>query len=510
MPWGRQVGASAKQLQYRARVCLEGVPVHAHNVDAVLHLLPKQSIVEGIDYARESEDEKGCFILWIWCNDPEAVAVQGTLKIEEPLELPEECYGAGGDSQMPLVRTDAMNMLQYDAIIHLDRFEDFSPPCVNSSNESFHSDISGLPSENYMSEWPARHSFVWHLGQLDVLPDLPRVSALARLGERRDRSPPRGGGAGGAGGGFHQAPPNHFHSPRPDFGEGTSLHRGSGGMGGGYFGYYKGNTGENLMEEGNRKAVSDRMVVDLGIEKHFNELSLCRGGNMPTIFDPMLEEIKQTKAQTVQKVVVEAIKIAQQGDQIIHDEVHAVNEEQENLPPNSVGFMQNVADEGLFTEEQGVEALQESRLPSGNEDNGGMGKKQREGKEHMIHKTAPRGIPRLAVPLKRSLLCNPSAKPKNSAMKKCSKHEIASLKESAGGKKYQALPIEIQASTLLMKASDIIKDKEEISDEAHDKFGEQFVEQMNASLVGNLREALGLPDVGGPDVLRALTVDADD
>lgn len=67
MPWGRLVGAAAARghLFYRARVCLEGVPDHAHNVESVLHLLPKQTLVEGIDYMREREDEKGCFILWI-------------------------------------------------------------------------------------------------------------------------------------------------------------------------------------------------------------------------------------------------------------------------------------------------------------------------------------------------------------------------------------------------------------------------------------------------------------
>ncbi|CAN6204356.1 unnamed protein product [Urochloa humidicola] len=157
MPWGRQADASDASLPYRARVCLEGVPAHAHQVETVLHLLPKRSFVEAIDYAREREDEKGCFILWIWCKDPDALSV-------------------------------------YNILIHLDRVEDYSPPSNTTSRRSFESDISGVPNDETTREWPEKHSFIWHLGTPDALPDPPRASVHSRLGARRDLSPPRGGG----------------------------------------------------------------------------------------------------------------------------------------------------------------------------------------------------------------------------------------------------------------------------------------------------------------------------
>ncbi|CAL4935232.1 unnamed protein product [Urochloa decumbens] len=212
MPWGRQVRATKRDFFYRARICIEGVPDHAHQVESVLHLLPKQSFVEGIDFTRKRDEEKGCFILWIWCNDPFALAVQGDLQIEEPVELPEEYYGS---VEFPVLRAEAMSVFVYDVIIHLDRVEDYSPPPSSPSNESYESDTSGIPSDVNMVQWPAWHNFLWHLGQPDVLPDPPRRSVYDRIGHRRDRSPPRGGGSEGL---RQMPPPNKFDFARPGFG----------------------------------------------------------------------------------------------------------------------------------------------------------------------------------------------------------------------------------------------------------------------------------------------------
>ncbi|CAN6276849.1 unnamed protein product [Urochloa humidicola] len=215
MPWGRHVGASDGNLPYRSRVCLEGVPAHARQIDAVLHLLPKRSFVEEIDYTREKEDEMGCFVLWIWCKDPDALAVQGSLEIQQPEVLLEEYYGG---TPVNFVRSEALAVLKYDVLIHLDRVEDYSP------------------NEETMPEWPAKHNFIWHLGQPDVLPDLPRVSVHSRLGERRDRSSPRGGGQGGF---RHVPPPNQFDTSRSIFGgAATNAQRGNGtGSQGRYWGH---------------------------------------------------------------------------------------------------------------------------------------------------------------------------------------------------------------------------------------------------------------------------------
>ncbi|CAO2141269.1 unnamed protein product [Urochloa humidicola] len=110
MPWGHHIGAgfALAKLFYRAHVCLEGVPGHAHNVESVQHLLPKQSFVESIDLVREREDERGCFILWIWCKDPEAISVLGTLQIEEPMTLPAEYDNMSDDDRLTIPRSEEL------------------------------------------------------------------------------------------------------------------------------------------------------------------------------------------------------------------------------------------------------------------------------------------------------------------------------------------------------------------------------------------------------------------
>lgn len=113
MPWSRQVGAAGAlgRLYYRARVCLEGVPDHAHNIESVLHLLPKQAFVEDIDHEYRTDDEKGCFILWIWCKDPDSIDVGGTLQIEEPMVTHEGMDIYNAESQLPVLRSEEITML---------------------------------------------------------------------------------------------------------------------------------------------------------------------------------------------------------------------------------------------------------------------------------------------------------------------------------------------------------------------------------------------------------------
>ncbi|CAL4962704.1 unnamed protein product [Urochloa decumbens] len=505
MPWGRQVSASAtvSHLFYHARVCLEGIPDHAHNVESVLHLLPAQSFVERVDYDRKTEDEKGCFILWVWCNDPEALAVQGTLKIEEPFELPED---------------DAVSVLQYDVIIHLDRLEDFSPP------------------DEHMAQWPARRSFVWQLGRPDVISDPPRVSALSRLGGRRDRSPPRGGGAGGAGGGLHQVPqPNQFDMARW-FGHeaGSSTQIGHGGDGSGQYR----RCGAQDQMEGKRKGGScaEKLEQDVGLNLFVKERDVVPSDS----YDPMMEEASQLKISSATHLQGEVggdidggdtlgerqhleadndneISLGKESESVVGENDNEKQADEfrldemrksaagavakENVAPNMLAAGLQI---DLNLEEQAEELEQEPEailvdacsVP-------------KEGKGHMANRAAPRGISCFTVPLKRSLLCTPILKPKNGCVKQCSNSVSAAVKQREGKKGNKVLPVEEKATTILMKASDIIGEDETVTESAQEKFGGLFVDPMEAGLMGNMRNALGMPSGGGADEFSTLLVDTD-
>lgn len=66
MPWTRQTGAvSRSKLQYRVRVCIEGIPAHAETVETVVQLFRAPTVIEAVDLEKSTEDERACMCLWI-------------------------------------------------------------------------------------------------------------------------------------------------------------------------------------------------------------------------------------------------------------------------------------------------------------------------------------------------------------------------------------------------------------------------------------------------------------
>ncbi|CAN6350866.1 unnamed protein product [Urochloa humidicola] len=561
MPWGRQVSAAAARghLFYRARICFEGVPYHAHHIESVLHLLPKQSFVEGIDYVREREDEKGCFILWIWCKDPDAISVLGTLQIEEPMILPEEYCNDNHDA--PSLRSEEVSTLKYDVLIHLDRVEDYNPPPCSPSRGSFESDRSGIPTDEPMVQWPMRHNFDWQLGQPDALPEPPRMSVHSRLGDRRDRSPPRGGGGGGGVGGLHQMPPpNHHDMARSTFGAGwPGLHRNAAG------GSYHGHSGSGVEPQDSFLPSESFSCDQTKTDPMMEEASLppSTGYSQPKPSQCSVEPTVTERATAVPDLLVwereSNILMAQQpkicnelGAGIVEAELIDVNEPSGDMPlaasPRLQSRQDNVLD--LLTSPGSAEPMfgkmfdlnMEWEIPGGVVDTAtdctdneqvnaiticidNEGRKDRDilapaderlnkqGKEHTSHKSVVRGIARLAIPLKKSLLCTPAHKHKLPLSRKIAGNEETA--HSHGDKKgstSDTSSIDDRATALLMKTSGIFGNSELPTEAALLQLGNQFVTPMEGELISDMRTTFGIPDSRGTDALSALVcdVDADD
>ncbi|KAG2624172.1 hypothetical protein PVAP13_3KG109800 [Panicum virgatum] len=213
-PWTRQFGAEASKIRYRVRLCLEGVPSHAWQCEAVAPLFGSPSFVEKVCDKRYADKEKECFCVWIWTDHPTDIAKSGTLRIEEPVTVTEEYLIHLGNMGSPYERSSQAELLRYEVLIHIDQVQDFSPPPA-SSYRSVDSDTSGLPCDEPDHEWPVRYRFPWSLGVRDgEVVDSRRRSVHDRLGgRRRDDSPP----GGGRGGGRHvQFPPPSLHDLRAD------------------------------------------------------------------------------------------------------------------------------------------------------------------------------------------------------------------------------------------------------------------------------------------------------
>ncbi|RLN25033.1 hypothetical protein C2845_PM07G06010 [Panicum miliaceum] len=126
MPWTKQVNATSSSLCYRGRVCLEGVPSHGHQIETVRQLFRGPVFVDGVDDERERDEEIGCFCLWLWTSDPDAIAKTGVLQIAEPVEVTEEYFIRLGNKKWPDPRDGPAKLLDYDVLIHVDRVLDYS------------------------------------------------------------------------------------------------------------------------------------------------------------------------------------------------------------------------------------------------------------------------------------------------------------------------------------------------------------------------------------------------
>jgi hypothetical protein len=136
----------------------------------------------------------------------------------------------------------------------------------------------------------------------------------------------------------------------------------------------------------------------------------------------------------------------------------------------------------------------------------------KDGKENSMHKSHGRGFARLAVPLKKSLLCNAAAKPRAPSTKKTPPIVEApgrSVKPPSGG--VSNLTIDEQAVALLMKAGGVTDgvDNGKPTDLARQQFGEKFVSVMDKELVEDLRSALGLQGAEGTDGVSVLAIDVE-
>ncbi|CAL5095429.1 unnamed protein product [Urochloa decumbens] len=543
MPWGRQNGAAAQlsKSYYRVRVCLEGVPDHAHQVESVLHLLPSQSFVEGIDYVREKEDEKGCFILWIWCQDPDAISVLGTLQIEEPMTLPEEYYHNNDQPDLHILRAEELSLLRYEVLIHLDCVEDYHPPTRSPSNGSPDSDTSGLPSDEAMVEWPIRHHFVWHLGQPDAIPEPPRLSVHSRLGSRRDRSPP---GDGGAGGSRQMPPPNQYDTARFGFG-GAGPSRGRVNTGNEYHGRTRSQELniatdlEPLRSPGNERMTYDQLSMDPMLDEAALPFSFVGSQPMlsqrsvePTATERVMPDMDQRGEDTP----VAAMEMEHSTPQPLMEET------QQDLPTVRTRPHNDLSLSNIATGESLLGNLFDLNVECAPEEDGtesaGMGatslhQPQRENRKEMnmngrvtlgpadgrLNKVGRdsggpnhgiKGAACFAVPLKRALLCTPAHKPKTlQAKKKASQGDNYAECSVRKSKMESAGSLDDRATALLIKTSGIIEDNEQLTEAACETFRNQFVMPMQNDLLLNMRDTFGLPDSGGVDALSPLICEAD-
>ncbi|CAL5060194.1 unnamed protein product [Urochloa decumbens] len=629
-PWGRHFQASDgslhRGLRYHARVCIEGVPDHAHQGEAVSQLFAPPAFVDKVDCVVEKEAERSCFTVWVWMAAPSDLARSGTLKIVEPVLPPEDQYDGDGSMEWQQLRERPIKTLDYQVLIHLDRVLDYTAPPRSTSQQSYASDISGIPPDaDPLPECPETYRFDWYLGVPDGEPAPAHGHAGHSEGRRRERSPPPRGGGGG--GGFRQAPPPNKHDVARSsvFGR---LGPASGASGGSSI--YSGGRRYTAREvqEGRTKQVWSRRQEE-GEPMRKGDSMLFRSPDDSFLVgetqwsdhrmaDPMQEEAirapcpRQLRSARPQRSVEPTVAMAdlampnnKEGDKGVLVNTSAVEPsvvqgqakharqsnmtttavdacleehmasaeaakgaEREVTPPRELEDLeesrqaamavavtasllaaQDVAEEddlagielGGGPEETQVYAdgpdagpeagllfdlniecvehpldglisnglAQEKMTPGRHVLGHAEGRLNKEVGERAGHKSSPRGLARLTIPLRKSLLCNPSPRPKAPAMKKQATAEPGKRTTKGSGIN-PSVTIDDQATEFLLKATGNIIQDNESTDQKQQRLGEQFVSTIQENTVEDMRTAFGLPAIGGVDVLSPLFLEVAD
>ncbi|KAK1695058.1 hypothetical protein QYE76_011755 [Lolium multiflorum] len=154
-PWTRFRSASAAQLCFKARVCLEGVPRSAWHIEAVDKLFDRGMLVDSQDFTSDTPEETACMRLWVWMANVDKLATRGVLKLEEPM----------GTVADPASRSGPLKLLDYKVLIHLDRVIDYSAqPNSNGPPEWRYRWSLELEEGTFPPPLPLAHSRSWFSG----------------------------------------------------------------------------------------------------------------------------------------------------------------------------------------------------------------------------------------------------------------------------------------------------------------------------------------------------------
>jgi hypothetical protein len=72
----------ATELLYKVRLCIEGVPLHAHQLVSVAQLMAPATLMEQIEVRPLEDKDRACCVVWAWIKDPDGFTKSSTLELE--------------------------------------------------------------------------------------------------------------------------------------------------------------------------------------------------------------------------------------------------------------------------------------------------------------------------------------------------------------------------------------------------------------------------------------------
>lgn len=156
-PWTEQSYGKVARWEFRVRLRLEGVPIHAWEEQVAAKIIGRFCAIHYVEEKTRRQKRTRTYDLWAWSSDPNKIAKVVWLTITDPDRGVE-----AGVEVHPEEPTGKKHGLSYKVLIHLEVVDDLSVSQVGG----------GGPGRK------RRRFFEWHYGVLD------------HLGERRERGRP--------------------------------------------------------------------------------------------------------------------------------------------------------------------------------------------------------------------------------------------------------------------------------------------------------------------------------
>lgn len=124
-PWNERRNAEVVDIRYHARVCIEGIPMHARSEDMAAKLIGCKSSVHYIEEYSRCRNYNRTFDLWIWSSDLSTIpkATQFTITRPDREARATEIPFPDLEPSQP-APTDTKKGLTYPVIIHIDTVQD--------------------------------------------------------------------------------------------------------------------------------------------------------------------------------------------------------------------------------------------------------------------------------------------------------------------------------------------------------------------------------------------------
>lgn len=128
----------ATELLYKVRLCIEGVPLHAHQLVSVAQLMAPATLMEQIEVRPQEDKDRDCCVVWAWIKDPDSFTKSSTLELETARGCMETYWNYDGRDRLLTrrPRRGPIVMLSYSVLIHMDQVIDYRPPSPRNTYSS--------------------------------------------------------------------------------------------------------------------------------------------------------------------------------------------------------------------------------------------------------------------------------------------------------------------------------------------------------------------------------------